>query len=91
MVSTLIPVLPDELRICRNVHELKNNFDLIALIIPVVDAGECDWDMTFQNRRNKDTFLIAYSKQLSVVSSHIKKDGKKPFMKFLLRLLNGKS
>jgi hypothetical protein len=69
----------------------KTQVQPVSLIIPQVDTGAFKWDMTFEVTSLKDTFIIVYFDQFTPLSSTLEKDERKPFTKFLLRLLNGRS
>ena len=61
----------------------------VSLIVPQIDKGKFNWDMTFEVRSVKDVFVIVYFDKFAPLSSTIEQDERKPLTKFLLRLLNG--
>lgn len=63
----------------------------ISLIIPQIDMGSFKWDMTLVAATLSDTFFIIYLENYSVLSVTLEKDDKNTLIKFLLRLLNGRS
>jgi hypothetical protein len=69
----------------------KSQLQPVSLIIPQVDTGNFKWDVTLEVTSLNDTFIIVYFDQFTPLSSTLEKDERKPFTKFLFRLLNGHS
>jgi len=74
-------------------EKIINKIELrpVSILIPQVDTGAFKWDMTFEEASTKGIFIIVFFDNLTPLSSTIERDEKKPFTKFLLGLLNGRS